>query len=180
MKPHTILLVDDEVNIQNALERTLVELDNVTIFKASSGQEALEKLAKTDVHLIISDERMPGMSGVEFLKTAKEKYPEAMRIILTGYADIKAAISAINEGEIYRYLTKPWDDEELFITVRQALELYDLIRANQQLRKTVQFQIQYLQSLETQYPGISKVEKSLDGKILFDPDSIETDLEIES
>lgn len=180
MKPHTLLVVDDEPFVRKALERALREIDHVEVLQAGSGAEALEILEKEEVHLIISDERMPEMTGVELLKNVKERHPDIIRIILTGYADIKAAIAAINEGEIYRYLTKPWDEDELLLTVRQALQLYDLLRTNQALRRTVETQIAYLQSLETKYPGITRVERDKDGSIVLPGEIEEVELELQS
>ncbi len=180
MKPHTLLVVDDEPFVRKALERALREIDHVEVLQAGSGAEALEILEKEEVHLIISDERMPEMTGVELLKSVKERHPDIIRIILTGYADIKAAIAAINEGEIYRYLTKPWDEDELLLTVRQALQLYDLLRTNQALRRTVETQIAYLQSLETKYPGITRVERDKDGSIVLPSEIEEVELELQS
>ena len=180
MKRHKILIVDDEPFVRRALERALREIDNTEVIEAESGPKALELIEEHEVHLVISDERMPEMTGVELLKEVKRRHPDVIRIILTGYADIKAAIAAINEGEIYRYLTKPWDADDLLLTVRQALQLYDLLRTNQELRRTVERQIAHLHALERKYPGITKVERDDDGMIVL-PGEIEGgDLEVHS
>lgn len=120
----TVLLVDDEENILKSLQRLLMDED-FDIETATSGQAALEKLQSLEnVGLIVSDQRMPGMNGAEFLGRSQEYAPHAQRILLTGYSDINATIEAINKGGAGRYLSKPWDDEELVTVVRSAVELY--------------------------------------------------------
>lgn len=124
---HTILCVDDEIDNVDALERLFRKKYNV--LKAISAAEGLAKIkAQKDgrVALIISDQRMPQKTGVEFLKESIEYVPEAIRILLTGYTDIESVIDAINSGEVYRYITKPWDPVDLANTVDKAIERYDL------------------------------------------------------
>lgn len=129
---HTLLLVDDESHVLAALRRTL-RRGNYEILMATSGPAGLEILEEREVALVLSDHRMPRMTGVEFLNQVKERQPDAMRIMLTGYADIQAVMDAINKGEVYRFITKPWDDQALRITIRQALEQYDLVMENRRL-----------------------------------------------
>ena len=120
---HPILLVDDESEILFSLRGLLrTEFD---VHTAESGAEALEILNRGSVHAIMTDQRMPNMTGVELLRRAKEEHPEAVRMVFTGYADIKAVIDAVNQGQIYRYLTKPWDPDELVAVFRQACDYYD-------------------------------------------------------
>src|ERR1039457_592901 len=114
----TVLLVDDEENILRALQRLLMDED-FDIETATSGEAALEKLQTLDnVGLIVSDQRMPGMNGSEFLGRSQEYFPHAQRILLTGYSDINATIEAINKGGAGRYLSKPWDDDDLIQAIR--------------------------------------------------------------
>ena len=131
---HTLLLVDDEKAIIRALNR-LFRKEGYNIMTAGSGAEGLDKLHQSDrpVSMIISDQRMPEMNGAQFLEKAKEIYPEAIRYLLTGYSDLDAVIHAINEGEIHRYLTKPWNDEDLVLQVRQSLEHFELTSENRRL-----------------------------------------------
>lgn len=131
---HTILLVDDEVSITKSLQR-LFRKEDYTILTASSGQEGLETLKKSEklVSLIISDQRMPEMTGAEFLERAKKIFPSAMRFLLTGYSDMEAITEAVNRGEIHRYITKPWNDEDLLIQVRNAIQQYELLIENKRL-----------------------------------------------
>src|SRR4030042_375317 len=107
---HTVLLVDDEANVLRSLERTLRN-EEYAILTAGSAAEALDILETMPVDLIISDLGMPGMNGFELLKTVKGKYPAVARIILTGQSDTPTVLRAINEGEVFRFFTKPWDNE---------------------------------------------------------------------
>ena len=131
---HTLLFVDDEVSITKALQR-LFRREGYYILTASSGQEGLALLGKAEkpVSLIISDQRMPQMTGAQFLEKAKEIFPDAIRFLLTGYSDMDAIVDAVNKGEIHRYLTKPWNDDDLLLQVRQGLDQYELVLENRRL-----------------------------------------------
>jgi two-component system, sensor histidine kinase and response regulator len=121
---HTILVVDDEIDNVDALERLFRRKYNV--LKALSADEGLALLKENKVSLIISDQRMPKKTGVEFLKESQKYAPEAVRMLLTGYTDIESVIDAINSGEVYRYITKPWDPVDLANTVDKGIERYEL------------------------------------------------------
>jgi putative nucleotidyltransferase with HDIG domain len=138
-----ILCVDDEPNILSAMRRMFM-LSGFSIEEATSGAQALQKLEQQEFHLILSDMQMPEMNGAELLAQVRQRWPKAMRLMLTGTADLKTAISAINEGEIYRYLTKPWNDEELVSTVKSALERFVLIRERDNLLELTKQQNQSL------------------------------------
>jgi len=118
----TLLLVDDEENILNALTRML-RRDGYRILTATKAEDALDILGRNEVQVVISDQRMPGISGTELLSQVKEMHPETVRMVLSGYTDLSAVTSAINEGAIYKFLTKPWDDEELRLQVRDAFRI---------------------------------------------------------
>jgi len=143
---HVLLLVDDEANILKALTRLLRRLGH-EILPADGGEAALEILRQREVSLILSDQRMPGISGAELLERARELRPEAVRIMLTGYTDLQAAMQAINQGAVFRFLTKPWDDQVLLDTVAQALADLDLRREHAALQARVAEQNQELQEL---------------------------------
>jgi len=117
-----ILYVDDEKN--NLISFKAVFRIKYQIFTAISGPEAIEILDQNKIHIIITDQRMPEMTGVEFLERILDKHPEPMRILLTGYADMNAVIDAVNKGKIFHYLTKPWNEDELEMTIQRALAIY--------------------------------------------------------
>jgi putative nucleotidyltransferase with HDIG domain len=125
MREHTVLFVDDEVNILRAVQR-LLRHEPCRVLTASRGSEALSLLASEAAQVVVSDQRMPEMNGVELLSVIRERHPDAVRMMLTGYTEMNVAVEAINHGEIYRLITKPWNDEELKATLRQAFDHYDL------------------------------------------------------
>lgn len=131
--PYGILLVDDEAHVLSALRRVFRQ-ENYRIEVAMSGDEALQTLANGQFQLIISDYKMPNMNGAELLRRVKELHPDIIRIMLTGEADTGAVLGAINEGAVYKFILKPWNNDDLRITVGLALEQYDLIEKNKKLR----------------------------------------------
>ncbi len=133
----TLLLVDDEENITSALVR-LLRRDGYTILKANSGKAGLELLTQHDVGVIISDQRMPEMTGVEFLSQVKELYPATVRIVLSGYTELNSVTDAINRGAIYKFLTKPWEDELLRANIEEAFRSYEMERENARLSVALQ------------------------------------------
>lgn len=136
MKRHELLIVDDEIEILRTLRLTFES--DYEVFTATSGAKALGILEKQDIALVMADQRMPGMTGVELLEHSIQINPDVIRMILTGYTDTAALIRAINAGRIYQYIAKPWDREELKISVKHALERYELGRENQRLLKELQ------------------------------------------
>jgi two-component system NtrC family sensor kinase len=130
-----ILFVDDERNVLRALERLFLD-DEYEIITALSGEEGLHLLkSEQPVQIVISDYRMPGMNGVEFLREVCRSWPDTVRIVLSGYADTAAVVNAINEGEIFRFIPKPWNNNELKMTIVNALEHYCLQQYNSELMK---------------------------------------------
>lgn len=130
----TLLLVDDEVNVLKSLMR-LLHAHNYRLLMAASGTEALALMAREPVDLVISDMRMPHMDGAELLAKIRQQWPDTMRLLLTGHADMTQTVAAINQGEIYRYIAKPWHDDELLLIVAQALEQQKLKRENARLQQ---------------------------------------------
>jgi putative two-component system response regulator len=145
MPQYTLLIVDDEQQILDLLVRTLGKEHRV--LTAGNGEDALSILQSEAVDLILTDQRMPDMSGVEFLTHAQAVRPSAMRLVLTGYADLDDIIASVNQGHIYGYVSKPWDTQELRMMVARALQAYDLHQENQRLAK--QIQTGYRQTLGT-------------------------------
>lgn len=117
-----VLYVDDEVNNLVAFKANFRQL--FQIFTASSAQEATDILDKEDIHVILTDQRMPGVKGVGFLESILEKYPDPVRMLLTGYSDIEAVIDAVNKTHIFRYITKPWKNEELIEAIEEGYRVY--------------------------------------------------------
>ena len=143
---HTILCVDDEANILNALRR-LLRREPYRLLTCTSGADALALLAQNEVHIVISDQRMPKMSGTEFLRQVKDLHPHIIRIILTGYTDVDTIKQSINEGHIYKFFLKPWNDQHLTLEIRQALEQYELIEANKRLHDKAVLQNEELKQI---------------------------------
>lgn len=126
-----ILYVDDEPHNLSAFSATFRRLYKV--FTAESAEEGKKILETQDIQVIITDQRMPKTTGVEFLASILEQYPEPIRMILTGYTDIDAVIDAINKGQVYRYIQKPWMEEDLKINIDKAVEIYTLRKENREL-----------------------------------------------
>lgn len=167
----TILLVDDETNILRALKRALKREDwNVITY--DNPAQALEELALTPIDLVLSDYRMPQMTGVEFLSDFKAMQPDAIRLILSGQADLQGLLDAINAAEVYRFILKPWNDTDLIITLKNALDYQRLQRENRELADTVRnqsraikAQLSELRRLEQESPGITQVKWDENGLI---------------
>lgn len=140
-----VLYVDDEMNNLHSFKATFRR--DYKVFIANTGAEGLEILQSNKINVIITDQRMPGMSGVEFLQEVLKIDSEPIRILLTGYADINAVIDAVNKGHIYYYINKPWDEQQLRIVIKNAFEIYRLREENLQLieeLKTVNSQLEFL------------------------------------
>lgn len=165
--PRKILIVDDEDNVRHALSRVL-RREGYEVLLAQEPSEGLELLARQPVDLILSDHEMPKMTGPEFLRLVRDRHPDCVRIMLTGKGDLRTAIHAINEGEIYRFLTKPWDDAELKVTLFLALEQLDLQRENRRLLAMVRSQRSLLDALEREHPGIRSICRDASGAILLE------------
>jgi DNA-binding NtrC family response regulator len=165
----SVLIVDDEEEIRNALGRCL-RREGYQIRFANGAAEALEIVQREDFDLILTDHRMPEMTGLELITTLKDTHPGMMRVILTGCADFGTIKAAINEAEIYRFLTKPWDDDDLRLTIKSALHRRELERENRRLLATIRRQHDLLSDLERMHPGITKLERDEDGAIVISLD----------
>lgn len=167
---HNLLVIDDEPSILSALKRQFRR--NYQVYIANSAEEGLELMKTHPIQVIISDQRMPGMNGTAFFDQVKTNYPHAIRLLLTGYADIQAVIEAINDGNIYRYITKPWDPAELDTIVRGAFERHDLIVRNEELVvKLQQANIELesrVQSRTAQLVAVSKDKDRMIGIVAHD------------
>ena len=153
----TVLFVDDEKSILSSLRR-LFRTSPLNVVTALGGEEGLAAFEKNQIDLVISDMRMPNMDGATFLAKVAEQWPDTVRILLTGYADLESTISAVNKGKIYRYISKPWDENDLRITVEQALEKKALERERDQLLKLTKKQNDELRTFN------DELEKKVDEK----------------
>jgi len=153
MSKYKILLVDDEENILQALKRLLREM-HIEILTALSGEEALEIIKKTKIQLLITDNLMPGMKGVDLIRSVRGISPETIRIILSGHSDLEAILKAVNDGEAYRFILKPWDDLEMKITVNIALGQYRLAEENKELLAKLRRKERILDELKTRRPEL--------------------------
>lgn len=169
-----LLLVDDEPNLTSALVRSL-DRSQFEIFTADSAQKGLMILAGNDIDVIVSDERMPGMTGSQFLAEVRKQWPNTIRMILSGQADLEAAVRAINEGEVYRFLLKPCHPKELQMTILQGLQQKKLVAQSRKLLQEHQKAQNLLEELEKATPGITKIEMDEDGAIMMDDSEGGTD-----
>lgn len=173
---HSILLVDDEPGVISSIKRSLLD-EGYEIYSANSGVEGLTVLKEHDITLVISDEKMPGMSGSEFLSAVKKLFPDTIRIMLTGHASLQAAMNAVNNGEIYRFFSKPWNEIEIKLAIRSAIEKYELEAENRELLKTVARQSGEIKEIEKLYPGITSMKRDTEGNLII-PESSDTDEEL--
>lgn len=177
-----ILCVDDEPNILSALRRTLTSF-GYKVISAKSGQEGLKLLQRESVQLVISDMRMPGMDGVSFLEYVSVRWPDTVRVLLTGYSSLDSTIDAVNRGHVYCYIAKPWDDDDLKVTVSQALHHYDVVMENKRLADQVRAQQNQMleqqreiEELKQRHPSLMSVDRDSDGSIsIGDDDEEDTD-----
>ena len=177
MEKKRILLVDDDPNVLKALVRVLHD-EPYEVETAESAIEAKVKMERQKFCLIISDVVMPVTSGYELLAWVRTNHPYIVRTMLTGKADLKSVMRAINEGEIYRFFTKPWDPIELKLSIRLGIEKFDLENERKILLSVVQQQRDELVRIEEECPGISKVKRDTADAILVDEMSEEQMAEI--
>ncbi len=170
MTQHKILIIDDEPNVLKAFKRLFrKEKETITVFTTESPEEVFELVANDEFAVVVSDQRMPTMQGTEVLEKVRKLSPETIRITLTGYADKEAAIGAINQGAVYRFLTKPWNDEELKQEIQNGIAQYSLVSENKRLSKLTQDQNEELldlnknleQKVEERTKQISALNKDL-------------------
>ena len=173
MDKYKILFVDDEPHVTAALVRAMRHEPWET-FNVDSAKAGLELLAREEINVVVSDEQMPGMRGSEFLTLVREKYPDTIRIILTGQASVEATIRAINEAGVYRFITKPCDALDLKATIRQALQQKQLVGHTRKLLQNYQEQAAMVEEIE-EATGILNLNTDGEGAILVD--DIEGDLD---
>lgn len=172
-----VLLLDDEPNVTAGLKRALRNEPWKVVTAATVGG-AFDILARELVDVIVSDERMPGMSGSQFLSEVRKKYPNTIRMILSGQADLEAAVRAINEGEVYRFLLKPCNPADLRITIRQGLEHKQLVELSRKLLREYEKKQAMLDELERANPGITRIDTDASGAICLDEEDEELAIDL--
>lgn len=170
-----ILLVDDEPSVLSAILRSL-RGEDYEVLSELSGELALERMSERPFKVVVSDERMARMQGSEFLAIVRRLYPGTVRILLTGYASLEAAMRAVNEGGIYKFLTKPWSDTDLKQAIREAISKHDAEQEAWRLFGLLQKEKHDIAQLEIYYPGISHLERDIDGSLIL-PELSDDDLE---
>ncbi|MCK6574217.1 response regulator [Myxococcota bacterium] len=164
--PH-ILIVDDEESVRAALRRSLRK-ESYRVSFAESATEALNLMKDDRPDLLITDHLMPQMTGLDLLRRVRLLYPDMARVILTGQAELDTVVAAINEGEIFRFLRKPWDETELKLTIHLALEQLRTERENRQLVDLLKRQAEVIKTLEKSNPGITSIKRDDSGAIIID------------
>ncbi len=167
---HRVLIVDDEESILRSVQR-LLRNQPYEVVTAGGAKEAIAIFEREPIHLVMADHRMPGGTGVELLREIRDRWPETIRIILSGYTEVKAIIGAVNDGEVYKYFTKPWNDEEIKLNLRRALEQYDLQAENRRLTEEIVVQNERLRQLNALLDqraadataGFTSFQRMLDG-----------------
>jgi two-component system, probable response regulator PhcQ len=163
---HTVLLVDDDVNLLAALQRAL-RREPYDVLGADGPERAFAVLASRPIAVVVSDESMPGMSGTEFLAGVHTAYPDTIRIVLTGHASLEVAIRSINQGAVYRFLTKPCHPTELAFAIRQGLQQRELLVQSRRLLRAVRRQAAMMDDLEREARGITHVVRDDSGAIVL-------------
>jgi DNA-binding NtrC family response regulator len=170
--PFTVVIVDDEAAIRKALKRVL-KYEPYQVVDFGDPTEALDYVRANPAHLVISDHTMPGMLGIELLRKIRLFKPDTIRIMLTGNANLDMAMAAINDGAIYRFLTKPWENNDLLLAVRLGLRQYETESENRRLLALVKKHQDVLEQLERQTPGITGLKRTQEGRIVIDDQDIE-------
>ncbi|HZR10593.1 MAG TPA: response regulator [Myxococcales bacterium] len=162
----TILVVDDEEHVRSALS-SFLEREGYTVLSAEGPTEGLEILRAQSIKLVISDQNMPDMSGIEFFRLIRERHPQVCRIMLTGDPDRETIIKAINEGEVYRFIPKPWNNTMLRVIVYFAFEAIQLEEENRRLVKALRRQLQFVRSLERDFPYLAALARQEEAELVL-------------
>ena len=166
-KEGKILVVDDEQQILELIGNMLMA-QQYNVLTADTAEKALAIMSAEPIDIVISDESMPGMSGTDLLGIIRQSYPDTIAMMLTGKADLQTAIRAINEGQVYRFLTKPVYMADLLVSVDQALQHQKCIKEVNQLNRQVADQQSYIKKLESAYPGITEITRDESGAIVIE------------
>ena len=171
---NTILIVDDEPSVLSSIKRSLVQLQ-YTVYTAENANEALEVLRQQEFKVILTDEKMPLITGSKLLSIVKKQFPNVVRTMLTGQNNTETALNAVNQGEIYKFLIKPWNSVDLSLTILSAVKKYNLESLNRKLLNKVKCLQLNLRILEKRDPTISRLEKNEEG-LLMTPEITQSEL----
>lgn len=179
----TVLFVDDDPKLLSAMKRVFRN-EPYEIYTTTEPEKGLHHLRVIQTDVIVVDQYMPSMNGIDFLKVAQKIAPESLRLMLTGNADLSLALQAINEGEIYRFFTKPYNEIEFGIALRQAIQQKKLFGHNKRALELIRMQSSYIEHLEEAHPGITDVERDEGGRIVLSSsvqeiDKVVADIEAE-
>ncbi len=167
LKSHKILAVDDEKKVLDSLRRVFADNYRINLATCEDPREALRIATDEEIDLVIVDQQMPFMTGTELLGRLVERKPEMLSIVLTGYSDMEVILKAINDLGVYKFILKPWKNEDLYWTVVRALEMKEAVENNTRLRRELREREACLTRLERRYPGISKVERDESGAVVL-------------
>jgi two-component system, probable response regulator PhcQ len=167
MSEHKVLLVDDEEQVLNSLKRTFRD-ELYDVLSAGSAEEALDMIRQQRVTLVICDYNMGGMNGLELVEILSRDHPQIITMMLTGQADINIVIKAINDSLLYKFIVKPWDNDELRVTVKRALEYRAIISENRRLISELRKRNEFLEKLEKENPGLLNIKRDDAGSIIID------------
>jgi DNA-binding NtrC family response regulator len=162
---HIVLFIDDDPMIVKSIQR-LLRREPFQLVTAGSAQQGFTLADIYDFSLVISDFSMPGMDGLEFLGKIKAQNPQVLTMMLTGKAEIDLAVKAINDAGVYKFILKPWDENDLKLTIRRALESLEVVKERDDLRSKVDAQAQVMAQLEKSYPGITRIKRDRDGYLI--------------
>ena len=168
LKSHRILAVDDEGKVLDSLKRIFLDEPRITLRTTTEPQEALRIALTRDIDLVVTDQRMPGMTGIELLQKITREKPDMTTIVLTGYSDVKVILKAVNDIGVYKFILKPWKNEDLYWTVVRALEMKELVENNRRLDREIKKRDAYLRDLESRHPGITRVKRDSSGFVMID------------
>lgn len=174
---HTVLFVDDDQHVTEGLKRAFRK-EPYSVLTANSAEEAYQLLTQQQVDVVVSDEKMPRISGTDFFSVLRRKFPDTVRIMLTGQANLETAKRAINEGEVYRFFTKPCNEFELSMTIHHALKQKDLMMETRRLLNMYRQQNDLLQKLGEANPQVKQMGPDEDGAFVIEEDSI-NDLDVD-
>lgn len=166
---HKVLIVDDEENVRKALKRCIRKIPGVSVYTAGDAEMGQKVMSAEEIEIVISDQKMPGIQGADFLSWVRQNYPSVISIMLTGYADLDTAMKTINEGKVFKFLTKPWENEGVVETVKKAIDVFHRYKKALELYETQnQKYVEIMEELENQYPGITFVKRDSAGRIIIE------------